>query len=93
MSYIFKQEHFKWVLCSVLVIAGITLLFLGFFAIPIGKIDASVVSTFGMMLTFIGGVLGLDYKSTQKPQYITTEQVEECVSNIIKKKYEKTLDN
>lgn len=48
-------------LAILLLIAGIVLLFLGFFANPIGIIHFSVLSTSGELFTFASVLLGLDY--------------------------------
>lgn len=49
------------IIATVLVAAGITLLFLGFFAVPIGEISSSVLTAFGEVGTFAGALLGIDY--------------------------------
>lgn len=48
-------------IACLLVIAGLTLLFLGFFAVPIGEISASVLTAFGETGTFAGALMGIDY--------------------------------
>ena len=45
---------------------GAVLILAAFFVPPMGKIDASVLTAFGEMLTFSGTVLGIDYKYKQK---------------------------
>lgn len=52
------QFIFAWVL----VIIGVILIFLGFFAEPIGEIAPSVLTAFGEILTFSGAILGIDYR-------------------------------
>lgn len=49
------------ILACILTLAGLALLFLGFFAIPIGEISASVLTAFGEAGTFAGALLGIDY--------------------------------
>lgn len=44
-----------------LVVAGLVLLFLGFYAIPVGEISASVLTAYGETATFAGSLLGIDY--------------------------------
>ncbi|MGM9831217.1 MAG: hypothetical protein ACI3Z5_04270 [Paludibacteraceae bacterium] len=41
---------------------GVILIIAAFFVPPLGKIDATVLTAFGEMLTFSGTVLGIDYK-------------------------------
>ena len=45
---------------------GAVLILTAFFVPPMGKIDASVLTAFGEMLTFSGTVLGIDYKYKNK---------------------------
>ena len=44
------------------VVAGLVLLFLGFYAVPIGEIAPSVLTAFGETATFAGALIGIDYK-------------------------------
>lgn len=44
------------------VLAGLTLLFLGFYAVPIGEIAPSVLTAFGEAATFSGALIGVDYR-------------------------------
>lgn len=44
-----------------LVIAGLVLLFLGFYAKPIGDITNSVLVAYGECSTFAGALIGVDY--------------------------------
>ena len=46
----------------VVVLAGLVLLFLGFYAVPLGEIAPSVLTAFGETATFAGGLIGIDYK-------------------------------
>jgi len=43
------------------VLAGLVLLFLGFYAVPIGEISPSVLTAFGEIATFSGALIGIDY--------------------------------
>lgn len=49
-----------------LVVAGLILLFLGFYAVPIGEISASVLTAYGETATFAGSLLGIDYSYRYK---------------------------
>jgi hypothetical protein len=49
------------ILSVVLIIAGLTLLFLGFYAPPQGEIHHSVLIAFGEICTFVGALFGVDY--------------------------------
>lgn len=43
------------------IVAGLVLLFLGFYAVPIGAIDPTVLTAFGEAATFAGALIGIDY--------------------------------
>lgn len=45
-----------------IVAVGLVLLFLGFYAVPIGIINPSVLTAFGEIGTFSGALIGIDYK-------------------------------
>lgn len=49
-----------------MIIAGLTLLFMGFWTVPIGEISNSVLIAFGEVLTFVGSIFGIDYKYRYK---------------------------
>lgn len=48
------------------VIVGLVMLFLGFYAVPIGEIAPSVLTAFGEMATFSGALIGVDYRYRYK---------------------------
>lgn len=45
-----------------LCVCGIILLFSAFWVPPVGIIDSSVLVAFGELLTFVGALMGLDYR-------------------------------
>ena len=45
----------------VVIITGIVLLFLGFYAVPLGEIADSILVAFGEVATFSGALIGIDY--------------------------------
>lgn len=49
------------IISIVLIAAGLTLLFLGFYADPHGEIHDSVLIGYGEVSTFAGSLLGIDY--------------------------------
>ena len=57
-----------------LVIAGIVLLFLGFYAVPIGEITNSVLVAYGEVSTFAGALIGVDYSYKYKTFKIEEEE-------------------
>ena len=54
-----KQEWVKLGLAVVLAIAGVALMILGFYAVPLGEISASVLTGAGEMFVFSASVLGI----------------------------------
>ena len=59
---IFNRENVQLMIVILCLIAGVTLLFMGFWVTPTGVIDNSVLIAFGEVATFVGSVLGIDYK-------------------------------
>lgn len=51
----------QFILGVIVVLAGLVLLFLGFYAIPLGEIAPSVLTAFGEAATFSGALIGVDY--------------------------------
>lgn len=49
------------IIAVLVILAGLVLLYLGFYAPPHGEIDESVLVAYGESLTFAGAVLGIDY--------------------------------
>lgn len=58
------------------VIAGLSLLFIGIFTPPGGVIDSSVLVAFGEVATFAGSLLGLDYHYKYKEYMERTNKSE-----------------
>ena len=59
---IFNRENVQLMIVILCLIAGVTLLFMGFWVTPTGVIDNSILIAFGEVATFVGSVLGVDYK-------------------------------
>lgn len=57
-----KLQSHQLALSFVLCLAGIALLFLGFYQPPEGEISGSVLVAFGEVATFSGALLGIDYR-------------------------------
>lgn len=49
-----------WIAC-IMCIAGLVLVFSGFWVAPEGEIHSSVLVAFGEVLTFAGALFGVDY--------------------------------
>lgn len=62
-----KRQNSVIFIASLLVLfAGISLIFIGLLAPPIGVIDMSLIAAFGEFLAFVGAVWNLDYKYNYK---------------------------
>ena len=57
----------------IMVLCGAVLLFLGFYAPPIGSISSSVLTALGEILTFSGSLFGIDYKYKFKKYKLDSE--------------------
>lgn len=62
-----RLRTLQLILATLLSLAGMVLLFLGFFTPPSGEISSSVLVAFGEISTFAGALIGIDchyrYKS------------------------------
>lgn len=81
-----KKMTIQLILGSILVVVGIVLLFLGFYAPVIGEISASVLTAYGEVSTFAGALIGIDY--TYKFRMFKIEEEERTKSH--KKEQEDT---
>lgn len=69
-----KKLTVEIIIATVLAMAGLALLFLGFYAVPIGEISASVLTAFGETATFSGALLGVDYTYRYKRYKLDMEE-------------------
>ena len=51
----------QFILGVIVVVAGLVLLFLGLYAVPLGEIAPTVLTAFGEAATFSGALIGVDY--------------------------------
>lgn len=58
-------------------LSGIALVFVALFLEPVGIIHYSVLSAFGMLLTFVGAVWNLDIKYTFKTEEMRSQLMRE----------------
>lgn len=58
-------------------LSGIVLVFVALFLEPVGIIHYSVLSAFGMLLTFVGAVWNLDVKYTFKTEEMRSQLLRE----------------
>lgn len=65
-----NRDIIQFISSLITLVAGIVLVFLGFFAVPIGVIDYSVITSFGLFLSFVGAVWHIDIKYDFKTKEI-----------------------
>ncbi|MDO5035906.1 MAG: hypothetical protein Q4D93_02985 [Porphyromonas sp.] len=63
---IHSMQTFRLSLAAALSLTGILLLMLGFWVTPPGEIHQSVLIAFGEVMTFVGGLIGIDYVARQR---------------------------
>lgn len=61
MKSLNKKLTVQLVCAVALIVVGVGLLIAGFILPPQGVIDASVLTAFGEILTFVGALFGIDY--------------------------------
>ena len=83
-----RKLNVQLVLGAILAFTGIVLLFLGFYAVPIGEIANSVLVAYGEVSTFAGALIGVDY--SYKFKIFKAEEEEKKKSNT---KEQKTLND
>ncbi len=54
-------RHIQLIVACVMCMAGLILIFSGFWVSPTGEIHSSVLVAFGEVLTFAGALFGVDY--------------------------------
>ena len=62
------KEQIEFVASLIVLLAGVVLVFISLFLQPVGIIHYTVLSAFGMFLTFVGAVWQLDVKYTFKTE-------------------------
>lgn len=67
------RDIIQFISSLITLVAGIVLVFLGFFAVPIGVIDYTVITAFGLFLSFVGAVWHIDLKYDFKTKEIESE--------------------
>lgn len=55
-----RKSDIQFVLAIIVILAGLTLMFMGFFAVPLGEISASVLTALGECFTFGGSLWGIE---------------------------------
>lgn len=70
------KEGVQFIMSLIVLIAGVGLLFTGLFLQPVGIIHYTVITSVGMLLSFVGAVWNIDIKYSYK-----TKELESKFSN------------
>lgn len=81
-----KKEQAQFLSSIGVLLAGLVLIFIAVFLEPVGVIHYSVITVFGMLLTFVGAVWNLDLRYDFK-----TKELKRTIEDEIRKK--KVEDN
>lgn len=76
-----KKEQVQFLSSIGVLVAGIVLVFIAIFLEPVGIIHYSVITVFGMLLTFVGAVWNLDLHYDFKTKELRRELEEEVRKN------------
>ncbi len=55
-----RKSDIQFILAIIVILAGLVLMFMGFYAVPIGEISASVLTALGECFTFGGSLWGIE---------------------------------
>lgn len=72
-----KKEQAQFLSSIGVLVAGIVLVFIAIFLEPVGIIHYSVITVFGMLLTFVGAVWNLDLHYDFKTKELRRELQDE----------------
>lgn len=72
-----KKDRIQFDASLLVLLSGIALVFVALFLEPVGIIHYSVLSAFGMLLTFVGAVWNLDIKYTFKTEEMRNQLLRE----------------
>ena len=67
------KNKLSFILCIIAFVFGIILASVGMILPPLGVIDGSVITCFGMLLTFVGSILGISQHYAVELEKIKSE--------------------
>lgn len=76
-----KKEQIQFISSLGVLLGGIVLIFIALFLQPVGVIHYSVITVFGMLLTFVGAVWQIDLKYDFKAKELKREIEEDIKRN------------
>ena len=60
------KNKLSYVLCIFSFIIGVMLTIAGFFVKPVGEVDASILTSLGLFLSFSGSIIGITHHYSQQ---------------------------
>lgn len=73
----YKKEQTQFLASVGVLVAGLVLIFISVFLEPVGVIHYSVITVFGMLLTFVGAVWNIDLHYDFKTKELKRDLEEE----------------
>ena len=67
------KDKLSYILCIFSFTIGVILTIAGFIVNPLGDIDASVLTSLGLFLSFSGSIIGITQHYSQQLEYFNTE--------------------
>ena len=67
------KENIQFISSLIMLICGVVLVFISLFLPPAGVIHPSVISVFGLFLTFVGAVWNIDVKYAFKTEELRND--------------------
>lgn len=84
-----NRDWIQFYASLILLVAGVVLVFIALLLEPVGVIHYSVLTAFGMFLTFVGAVWQLDVKYTFKTKEMRNELFLRGMENNLRDRYRK----
>lgn len=82
-----QRLNLQLAIAVILIVFGLVILMLGFYAPPVGEIHSSVLVAYGEVMTFAGSLIGIYYHFNHK-QYL--KELQEQARNNLEEDNEKT---
>lgn len=76
-----KKETIQFIASLLVLLAGVVLVFISLFLQPVGVIHYTVITVFGMFLTFVGAVWQIDVKYEFKSRELEHRLVRRLADN------------
>lgn len=77
-----SKEMVQFIMSTIVLIAGVVLLFTGLFLQPVGIIHYTVLTAVGMLLSFVGAVWNIDLKydfKTKELKHLIEDKKEDAL--------------